>query len=97
MKEKSPRSFAFLRSSEVSPNTKWTIEIMAGAIYALKESNKPVNSRYLQANHPNLYARIKDYPGGWRAVIEFAGFNPEEEKADNLGRLGRTPVFDNDY
>ncbi len=61
------------------PNTRWTIEVMAGAVYALKELGMPINTPYLRANYPRLLSRIGNYPGGLRAVITIAGYNPEEE------------------
>jgi 6-phosphogluconolactonase (cycloisomerase 2 family) len=85
------------RSYEVHPATKWTLEIMAGAIYSLKEFSKPVNPRYLQINHKNLYLRIANFPGGWKTVVKFAGFDPDEESGVNLRSRGRAPVFDDDY
>lgn len=75
----------------------WTIEVMVGAIYALKEIGKPINAGYLIVNHNYLYQAMLRSPGGWKKVVEIAGFNPEKEKAVNLGSLGRATVWDNDY
>lgn len=68
-----------------NPGTKWHIEIMAGAIVALKEAGMPVNAVYLQVHHSSLYQGIRNHPGGWRNVIFVAGLEPKEEtKANNI-------------
>lgn len=79
------------------PNQKWTIALMAGALYSLKEEfGKPINPKYLEVNHPMLMSAIyRNY--GWKMVVEYAGFDPEEEKAMNLKNDKRAQIFDNDY
>lgn len=57
-------------------NTKWIIEVMAGAIIGLKENGEPVYQDYLYFHHTNLGQRIRNYPGGWRKVVTEAGFDP---------------------
>lgn len=74
-----------MRMSEVNPNTKWTLEILAGAITALKELDQPVNPRFLQINHTNLYAAMAGFPGGWKRVVQEAGCDPDEERRGYIG------------
>ncbi len=70
-----------------NPATKWTIEIMSGAIVGLKENGEPINMRYLQINYKGLSAGIENYPGSWKRVVIEAGYNPNEETAAARNRL----------
>lgn len=65
--------------------TKWTKEVLAGALVGLRENNEPINSRYLQVNHNNIYQAISGYPGGWRRIVIEAGLDPAEEIAKREG------------
>ncbi|MCR4325089.1 MAG: hypothetical protein NUV69_05395 [Candidatus Curtissbacteria bacterium] len=58
---------------------------MAGALYTMKEAGFPINRKYLDVHHPVLCERIQDYPGGWRKVVQEAGFDPAQEA---VGRIG---------
>lgn len=62
-----------------SPNKRWTLEILAGAIYSLKEAGEPINPGYLDKSHERLYSAIRDMPGGWDRVVSEAGFDPDKE------------------
>ena len=69
---------------EVHPATKWTIEVLTGAIVALRESGYPVNSGFLEAQHKNLYEAINRFPGGWKKIIELAGCDPSQESRRHI-------------
>lgn len=81
----------------VKPNTKWTPEIMAGGVLAIKHFGKPVTAIYLKTNHERLHAAMQRYPGGWRGIVELAGLNADEEKGVNLRRNGRAEPYDTSY
>ncbi len=61
------------------PGRKWTLEVMAGAVLAIKEKGEPINPKALEVNYRVLYGRIRDYPGGWDFVVREAGFDPDSE------------------
>ncbi len=60
--------------------TKWTVEVLAGALVGLKEDDQPINPRYLSLKHDTLYGRITDRSGGWAKIVALAGYNPNEER-----------------
>ena len=66
----------------------WTLEIMTRAIVALKENNEPVNAGFLMNRHTNLYEAIKGMPGGWKKIVEMAGFDPTQESRIHLRGKG---------
>lgn len=70
------------------PATKWTIEIMTGAIVGLKENGEPVNWNYLLFTHSRLAGGIINYPGGWKHIVSVAGYNPDEETAQAIKMKG---------
>ena len=71
------------RSGRIHPATKYIIEVLSGTVAAIKydDSNPEgkINPKYIQSNYPALFARISNYPGGWRQITEFAGFDPSVE------------------
>ncbi|MBI3282544.1 hypothetical protein HYZ70_00525 [Candidatus Curtissbacteria bacterium] len=70
-----------LRTAEVPPNRKWTLEIVSGAVYALREAGEPINAKYIEVNHRLLYKAIRaNY--GWKTIITFLGLDPQAEAAN---------------
>ena len=76
---------------ESRPNKLWTLEVLAGAITALKECGQPINPKSLEVNHKNLYHNIVDFPGGWKMIIMVAGFDPAQETRIHLRGKGYVP------
>lgn len=66
-------------SGDKHPAIKYSLQVLAGAVLAIKYSGEPINPKSLLKNHKNLYQRIENYPGGWDKVVYEAGFNPEGE------------------
>ena len=83
-----------VRYARQRPNTRWTTEVMTGAILALKEAGQPVNVKYLELNHRSLASGIHNYPGGWGKIVELAGFNPAEETKSNFKNRGIRDLYD---
>lgn len=68
---------------------KWTMEVMAGAIYAMKEAGLPINPGKLDAEHKPLLNAIVNYPGGYDGVLTAAGLDPDEERIVRNSRIRR--------
>lgn len=73
------------QASERHPARKWTEDIMAGALMALKEYGEPINAKYLQMNHPALFQAINSWPGGWAKIVTMAGYDPFLEAKGSFG------------
>lgn len=69
---------------EKHPARNWTLEIMAGAIVAIRESGKPINAEYLNKHYSRLYGAIKNQPGGWKKIVGEAGYDPAQETRVHL-------------
>ena len=61
----------------VHPATKWTEEIVAGAIFAIWENGESIRHNYLQVNHASIYRALRNKPGGLRKILEVAGIDPQ--------------------
>lgn len=72
-------------TGEKHPARKWSDEIMAGALMALKENGEPINVKYLGINHPALFQAIRSRPGGWAKMVTMAGYDPLLEAKGNFG------------
>lgn len=57
----------------------WPLDVLAGALIALKENGQPINPQYLQIHHDMLRQAIYKQDGGWRTLVLCCGFDPEEE------------------
>lgn len=66
----------------VTPRYTWSIEVCAGGLVAIKENGDPIYPQYLQFNHDTLRGGIVRLKGGWRSVVLFAGYNPDEEYSE---------------
>lgn len=75
----------FRLTGERHPARKWTDEILAGALIALKECGQPINAQHLQINHSVLYQAINSRPGGWANIVTMAGYDPSSEAKGNFG------------
>ena len=72
-------------TGENRPNRSWTPEILAGVIVSLKESGRPINPGYLLLTYKRAYEAMSNLPGGWRRVVELAGYDPQKEARSTFG------------
>lgn len=74
-------------TGEKHPATKWTLDVMAGAVLAIDEVEEhKIAPGDLNLNHWNLYHRIT-LSCGYDAVIAAAGFDPQETRKRKQGNI----------
>ena len=60
--------------------TIWSKEKIISEFQAIKLSGEPINHLALRKNHYQLICAAKNYFGSYKAAMEAAGFNPDQER-----------------